>query len=82
MIDVKNKVIFHRNAGSGMNREYQLSRNIQGQLKKKITKVKKLKIDGDISVELTGSYKDFEVKIDPADSIHAPKIKAILKVKR
>ena len=82
MVDVKNKVVFLRKAAGGIDKEFQLSSNIQGQLKKKVIKVKKLKIADKISVELTGSYKNFEIKIDPSDSAHAPKIKALLKVKR
>jgi len=82
MIDVKNKVVFLPKAAGGINKENQLSSNIQGQLKKKVIKVKKLKIKETIKVELTGSYKEFEIKIDPEDSKHAPKIKALLKVKR
>lgn len=82
MVDIKNKVIFLRNAVGRMDKQYQLSSNIQGQLKKKIIKVKKLKIAEKVSVVLIGSYKEFEVKIDPSDSIHAPKINALLKVKR
>ena len=82
MIDIKNKVVFLRKAAGGQDKQYQLSCNIQGQLKKKVIKVKKLKIADDVKVELTGSYKEFEVKIDPADSEHAAKINAMLKVKR
>jgi|GEM_PF-1172392 len=82
MIDVKNKVIFLRKAVGGQDKEYQISSNIQGQLKKKVIKVQKLKIADKVSVELTGSYKEFEVNIDPKDSEHAPKIMAMLKVKR
>lgn len=82
MIDIKNKVVFLKRASVGMDKRYQLSSNIQGQLKKKIITLKKLKVDEKISVLLTGSFKEFEVKVDPADSKYAPKIKAILKVKR
>lgn len=82
MIDVKNKVIFLKRSAGGMDKEYQLSSNVQGQLKKKVISVKKLKIADKITVELTGSYKAFELKIEPADSKYAPKIKAMLKVKR
>lgn len=82
MVDVKNKVVFLGKSAGGINKENQLSSNIQGQLKKKIIKVKKMKIAEKISVEITGSYKEFEIKIEPADSAHAPKIKALLKVKR
>ncbi len=81
MIDIKNKVIFLRKAAVGIDKEFQLSSNIQGQLKKKVIKLKKLRIAEKVSVELTGSYKEFEIKIDPADSKHASKIKALLKVK-
>ena len=81
MIDIKNKVVFLRKAAAGIDKEFQLSSNIQGQLKKKVIRLKKLKIAEKVSVELTGSYKEFEVKIDPADSKHAPKIKALLKIK-
>ena len=82
MVDVKNKVVFLGKSAGGINKENQLSSNIQGQLKKKIIKVKKMKIAEKISVEITGSYKEFEIKIEPDDSAHAPKIKALLKVKR
>lgn len=82
MIDVKNKVVFLRRSAGGMDKEYQLSSNVQGQLKKKVTSVKKLKVADKISVELTGSYKSFEIKIEPADTKYAAKIKAMLKVKR
>ena len=82
MIDVKNKVVFQRKAVGGIDKQYQLSSNIQGQLKKKIIKLKKLKVAEKISVELTGSYKEFKITIDPADSKHAPAINGILKVKR
>ena len=81
MVEVKNKVIFLSRAASGMNKQFQLSSNVNGQLKKKIIKVKKLKIAEEISVELTGNYDDIAIKIDPADSKYAPKIKALLKVK-
>lgn len=81
MIDVKNKVVFIRKTAGAMDKQYQLSSNIQGQLKKKVTRLKKLKVAEKVSVVLTGSYKDFEIKIDPADSIHAAKIKALLKIK-
>jgi len=82
MIEIKNKVIFLQRSAVSIGKEMQLSANIQGQLKKKVTRVKKLKIAEKIAVELTGTYKEFEIKIDPADSKHAPKIKAMLKVKR
>lgn len=80
MITIKNKVLFLDKKKAGVGNEQQISSNIQGQLKKKVTRVKKLKIKEKISVELTGNYKEFEVKIDPADSPHAAKIKAMLKV--
>lgn len=82
MIDVKNKVVFLTKSVGSIDKPYQISTNIQGQLKKKVIKVKKLKIKEKISVELTGNYKEFEVKIDPADTKHASKILAMLKVKR
>jgi len=82
MIDVKNKVVFLSKTVAGINREFQISSNIQGQLKKKVIKVKKLRIKDKVSVEITGTYKAFEIKIDPADSEHAPRINGILKVKR
>jgi len=65
-----------------IDKPYQISSNVQGQLKKKVIKVKKLKVAEDIKVEITGNYKEFEVKIDPADTKHATKIMAMLKVKR
>ena len=82
MIDVKNKVIFLRKAVGGQDKEYQLSSNIQGQLKKKVIKVKKIKTSDKVVVEITGSYKEFEVKIDPPTSEHAAAINSMLKVKR
>jgi hypothetical protein len=82
MVDVKNKVVFLRKSVGGIDKQYQLSSNIQGQLKKKIIKVKKIKTSEKISVELTGSYKEFEIKITPQDSKHAPAILSMLKVKR
>jgi len=82
MIEVKNKVIFLRRSAGGMDKQYQLSSNVQGQLKKKIIKVKKIKTTDKVSVKLTGSYKEFEIEIDPADSVHASKINSLLKVKR
>jgi len=82
MIDIKNKVTFLRKSMGGIDKRFQISSNIQGQLKKKVTRLKKLKIAEKITVELTGNYKEFEIKIDPADTKHAPKIKAMLKVKR
>ena len=81
MIEVKNKVVFLQIGTAGIGNDYQLSRNIQGQLKKKVTRIKKLKIADKVTVELTGSYKKIEIKIDPADSPHAPRIKAMLKLK-
>jgi len=82
MLDVKNKVVFLRKSVGGIDKQYQLSSNVQGQLKKKIIKVKKIKTSEKISVELTGSYKEFEIKITPKDSKHAPAILGMLKVKR
>lgn len=82
MIEVKNKVVFLRRAAGGVDSQFQLSSNIQGQLKKKVIRLKKLKIAEKVSVEITGSYKDFNIVIDPAESQHSPKIKALLKVKR
>lgn len=82
MVEVTNKVVFLAKSTSGINKENQVSSNIQGQLKKKMIKVHKMKIKEKITVLLTGTYKDFEIKIDPADNEHAPKIRAMLKVKR
>lgn len=82
MIDIKNKVVFLRRSNVVIGKELQLSTNIQGQLKKKVTRLKKLKIKDKVSVVLTGSYKEIDIKIDPADSEHAPMIKAMLKIKR
>jgi len=65
-----------------IDKPYQISSNIQGQLKKKVIKVKKLKIAEDIKVEITGNYKEFDIKIEPADTKHAAKILAMLEVKR
>lgn len=82
MVTVKNKVVFLSKKSAGIGNEQQLSTNIQGQLKKKVTRLKKLKIKEEIKVELTGNYKEIEIKIDPADTKHASKIKGILKLKR
>lgn len=82
MITIKNKVIFLDKKKAGVGNEQQLSSNVQGQLKKKVTRLKKLKTKEKVSVELTGTYKGFEIKIDPADSPHAAKIKAMLKLKQ
>ena len=79
MIKVKNKVIFLNKPSGGINRDAQLSANVQGQLKKKITKVKKLKSTGEIKVTIKGSYKAYEVEIEPKDSPLASKIQGILK---
>jgi len=81
MIEVKNKVVFIRPSAAGMAKAYQLSANVQGKLKKKIIKVKKLKIKEKIAVELSGSFKDIQIKIEPANTEHAAKIKAMLTVK-
>jgi len=81
MIEVKNKVVFLSKKVGGIDRNFQNSMNAQGQLKKKVTKVKKLRIAEKVSVELTGSYQNIEIKIDPADSKHADRIKAMLKLK-
>jgi len=81
MVEVKNKVVFLRRGVGGVDKNSQNSLNMQGQLKKRVTKVKKLKIAEKISVELTGSYKDIKIKIDPADSKHADRIKAMLTLK-
>lgn len=82
MIDVKNKVVFLRKSVGGIDKQYQLSSNVQGQLKKKVIKVKKIKTSEKISVLITGSYKEFEVKITPEDSKHVLEIMSLLKVKR
>lgn len=82
MIDIKNKVTFLKMVAVGVDKNYQQSSNIQGQLKKKVSKLKKIKIAEKVSVLLTGSYKEFEIKIDPSDSKHATMIKAALVVKR
>ncbi len=79
MIKVVNKVIFLKKASGGILRESQLSANVQGQLKKKITKVKKLKTAADITVTLTGSHKEYTIEIEPKDAKLASKIIGILK---
>lgn len=79
MVKVVNKVIFLKKATGGINRESQLSANVQGQLKKKVTKVKKLKTEKDVAVTLTGSYKAYEIKVEPADAKEASKIIGMLK---
>ncbi len=79
MIKVVNKVNFLKKASGGILRESQLSANIQGQLKKKISKVKKLKTSADIKVTLTGSYKEYTIEIEPKDAKLASKIIGILK---
>ena len=79
MIKVVNKVIFLKKASGGILRESQLSANVQGQLKKKITKVKKLKTAADITVTLTGSYKEYTIEIEHKDAKLASKIIGILK---
>jgi len=80
MIKVSNKVAFLRKSTGAIDKEFIKSSDIQGQLKKKVTRVQKLKIREDIKVKLTGSYKEFKIEIDPADTKHAPKIKAMLKI--
>ena len=67
--------------GRFLDKEFVKSSDVQGQLKKKITRVQKLKIREDIKVKLTGSYKEFKVEITPTDTKHAPKILAMLKIK-
>ena len=79
MITVTNKVIFLPKSGGGINKENQLSANVQGSLKKKIIKVKKLKSDKDIKVLLTGSYKEYTIEVDPKDAPLASKIIGMLK---
>ncbi len=81
MIKVTNKVAFLRKSTGAIDKEFVKSSDVQGQLKKKITRVQKLKIREDIKVKLTGSYKEFKVEITPADTKHAPKILAMLKIK-
>ena len=79
MIKVTNKVIFLKKASSGILKESQLSANVQGTLKKKITKVKKLKTSADITVTITGSYKEYKIEVEPADAKEASKIIGMLK---
>ncbi len=79
MIKVDNKVIFLKKASGGILRESQMSANVQGQLKKKISKVKKLKASGDIKVTIKGSYKEYTIEIEPKDAQLASKIIGILK---
>jgi len=80
MVKVVNKVVFLAKSTGAIDKEFTKSSNVQGKLKKKVTRVKKLKIASDIKVKLTGSYKEYKIEIDPADSKHAPKIKALLKM--
>ncbi len=82
MITVTNKVIFLPKSGGGINKENQLSANVQGTLKKMIVKVKKLKTDQDIKVLLTGGYKDYTVEVTPKDAKIASKIIGMLKSKK
>ena len=79
MIKVTNKVVFLPKAGGGMIKENQLSSNVQGALKKKIIKVKKLKSSTDIKVLLTGTYKEYKIEVDPKDAKLASKIIGMLK---
>lgn len=80
MVKVINKVVFLPKSTGAIDKEFIKSSNLQGKLKKKVTRVKKLKIASDIVVTLTGSYKDFKVEIKPDDTKHASKIKGMLKV--
>lgn len=79
MIKVTNKVIFLPKGSGGMMKENQLSANVQGKLKKKITTVKKMKTSEDVKVLLTGTYKEYSIEIDPKDAKLASKIIGILK---
>jgi len=79
MIKVTNKVIFMPKSGAGMNKDNQLSANVQGKLKKMIIKVKKLKSEKDINVLLEGTYNDYSVTVDPKDAPLASKIIGMLK---
>lgn len=79
MIKVTNKVVFLPKGSGGMMKENQLSANIQGKLKKMIIKVEKLKTSEDVKVMLTGSYKDYEIKVEPKDAKLASKIIGMLK---
>lgn len=79
MITVTNKVIFLPKSGGGINKENQLSANVQGSLKKKIIKVKKLKSDKEIKVLISGSYNDYKIEVDPKDAKIASKIIGMLK---
>lgn len=81
MIKVDNKVFFLGKSKGGINKENQLSSNVQGALKKQIIKVKKLKTAKDIKVKLTGSYKEYEIEVTPKDAPEAAKIMAMLKKK-
>lgn len=82
MVKVVNKVVFIRKPVGARDQEFQISSNEQGGLKKKISRVKKLKIKEDITVKLTGSYKAYEVEVTPKDSPHASKLMGILKKKK
>ncbi len=79
MIEVINKVIFLPKSGAGINKENQISANVQGKLKKMITKVKKLNTSTELKVTLTGSYKDYKIEVEPKDAKEASKIIGMLK---
>ena len=79
MIKVINKVIFLKKASSGIVKESQMSANVQGTLKKKVIKVKKLKTAADITVTITGTYKEYKIEVKPADAKEASKIIGMLK---
>jgi len=79
MVTVTNKVIFLPKSGMGMNKENQVSANVQGKLKKMIVKVKKMKTEGDIKVTLEGNYKEYTIEIEPKDAKEASKIIGMLK---
>lgn len=81
MIKIKNKVVFLRTNSGGVDKRIQNSINLQGKLKKKVTRVKKLRIAEDIKVELSGNYTDIKIKIEPADTKHANMINAMLRLK-
>lgn len=79
MIKVDNKVIFLKKASGGINRESQLSSNVQGTLKKKVTKVKKIKTSEDIKVTITGTYKEYKIEVEPKGNKLESKIIGMLK---
>ncbi len=80
MVKVKNKVIFIAKSKGAMDKEFIKSTELQGRLRKKITRVQKLKIASPIEVLITGSYKEYKIELKPKDTKHASKILGMLKI--